>query len=203
MLTKEIRIKPNTGRKGRKADMSEDKIVRKCAPTLAGLKIGNLFNCIGESGAGIRDDIRSVNRRLGAKGIRAVPVRRKDGSTLVYLYRPKMLEQYFEEPDVRALLEQFGYPEESPECCVSLLAQKLNREQDFPHEIGLFLGYPAEDVKGFIENHSECSKCVGNWKVYGDVQSAQKKFAAFRKCTEVYCREFRKGVSLEKLTLNR
>lgn len=53
---------------------------------------------------------------------------------------------------------------------------KLQSDPDFPHEIGLFLGYPAEDVKGFIENKAACSKCSGCWKVYGDEQAARILF---------------------------
>lgn len=53
---------------------------------------------------------------------------------------------------------------------------KLQSAPDFPHEIGLFLGYPAEDVKGFIENKAACSKCSGCWKVYGDEQAARILF---------------------------
>lgn len=41
------------------------------------------------------------------------------------------------------------------------------------------LGYPAEDVQGFIENETKECKCVGCWKVYGDVEQAQKKFEQY------------------------
>ena len=41
------------------------------------------------------------------------------------------------------------------------------------------LGYPAEDVQGFIENETKECKCVGCWNVYGDVEQAQKKFELY------------------------
>ena len=46
----------------------------------------------------------------------------------------------------------------------------LNDEhKQFPHEMGLLLGYPIEDVRGFIE-HNGCG-CLysGYWKVYRNV----------------------------------
>lgn len=50
--------------------------------------------------------------------------------------------------------------------CIRNLRIRINSSKTFPHEIGLFLGYPVEDVKGFIENKGEnCVKC-GAWKVY-------------------------------------
>ena len=57
--------------------MSEEQVVRNCAPTLAGLKTGNLFACPYESREDLLDFLRSLNRRLGKKGVRAVPLRWK------------------------------------------------------------------------------------------------------------------------------
>ncbi len=48
--------------------MSEEQVVRNCAPTLAGLKTGNLFACPYESREDLLDFLRSLNRRLGKKG---------------------------------------------------------------------------------------------------------------------------------------
>ena len=53
--------------------MSEEQVVRNCAPTLAGLKTGNLFACPYENREDLLDFLRSLNRRLGKKGVRAMP----------------------------------------------------------------------------------------------------------------------------------
>ena len=79
------------------------------------------------------------------------------------------------------------------------LVRRLNRGKDLPHEIGLFLGYPAEDVSGFIRHGARCAKCVGTWKVYGDEESARKKFALYQKCTRLYCEAYRKHNNLDRL----
>ena len=63
----------------------------------------------------------------------------------------------------------------------------------FPHEIGVFLGYPLQDVIGFIENKGMNSKYTGLWKVYGDRDESMKMFAKFRKCTDVYGELWRSG----------
>lgn len=67
--------------------MSEEQVVRNCAPTLAGLKTGNLFACPYESREDLLDFLRSLNRRLGKKGVRAVPLRIRQDRALIYLYR--------------------------------------------------------------------------------------------------------------------
>lgn len=71
----------------------------------------------------------------------------------------------------------------------------------YPYEIGLFLGYPPEDVHGFIKNKADDCKCVGCWKVYGDAESTKKTFAKYKKCTDVYCDQYAKGRSIECLTV--
>ena len=56
---------------------------------------------------------------------------------------------------------------------------------DFPHEVGLFLGYPVWDVKGFIEHKGQQYKLCGYWKVYDDVPGALCKFEEYdwiKKC---------------------
>ena len=58
--------------------MSEEQLVRNCAPTLAGLKTGNLFSCPYTCREELLDSLRQLNRRLGSKGIRAIPLRLRD-----------------------------------------------------------------------------------------------------------------------------
>ena len=157
-------------------------ILRQASPTLAGLKTGSLFTVPYRTEAELRADVAEMNRRLAPKGVylRILRVRRR---ALLYLYRPSYLSRDFSQAETAQLLRQFGYAAD-----------------DFPHEIGLFLGYPAEDVRGFIEQREAC-KCVGAWKVYGDVERAQKRFTQFEKCTAAYCRLYRSGKSIERLTV--
>ncbi len=70
------------------------------------------------------------------------------------------------------------------------LSRRLCCEADFPHEIGVFLGYPLYDVVGFIENQGRNFTCCGCWKAYGDPDAAQQHFAQLNKCTAVYLRLF-------------
>lgn len=51
----------------------------------------------------------------------------------------------------------------------------------FPHEIGLLLGYPLEDVKAFIRNHGMNYILCGYWKVYHDKETAVRIFDSYTK----------------------
>ena len=75
------------------------------------------------------------------------------------------------------------------------------QKDGFPHEIGLFLGYPPEDVQGFIDHRAMDFKCAGLWKVYGDQQRAQALFDRFRRCTQRYCALWQTGLRLEQLAV--
>lgn len=181
--------------------MPEDYLVRNCAPTLAGLKTANLFTCPYENKEALLCSIRSMNRRLGSKGLRLLPLRFSEQKALLYLYRPAKLRQDMEDAQASRLLQEQGYCTGNCEKCVSQLAKKLRNQGDFPHEIGLFLGYPAEDVRGFMVYGPDCSKCTGCWKVYGDEVSARKKFDQFKKCTRVYCDQWAKGKNIDRLAV--
>ena len=117
------------------------------------------------------------------------------------VYRPSKLSQDLQQADACSLLEERGYTFGVPERCIIHIMQRLADGREFPHEIGLFLGYPPKDVCGFIENRAGGYKYVGEWKVYGDADKAKEIFARYRKCTEVYCAQFAQGKSIERLTV--
>ena len=181
--------------------MSEEIFVHYCSPTLAGIKTANLFSCRFADEKEMRDSVRSLNVALVKKGIRVLPLRYRDGCALIYAYRPSKLSQDLQQADACILLEKRGYTFGAPERCIIQLMQRLADGGEFPHEIGLFLGYPPEDVSGFIENRAEGYKCAGEWKVYGDADKAKETFAEYRKCTEACLAQFAQGKSIERLTV--
>lgn len=181
--------------------MPDDVIIQQCSPTLAGLKTGSLFTVKYDDEDEIRADLRRLNAILVPKGLRALPVRFTRGRALIYLYRTGHLARDLSHDDAKRQLCALGYPCEEPHQCVVTLLRKLREEGEFPHEVGLFLGYPPEDVEGFIRNQADNYQCVGCWKVYGDPEKAEKTFQKYRKCTNVYCRKWATGTPIERLTV--
>ncbi len=181
--------------------MCEQLIIRHCSPTLAGIKTANIFTYHYTDKEMLCREIRGLNGRLTAKGLCILPLRIDEKKAVVYVCRPHKLEQDLRDSIAIKLLEEYGYPSHSPFPCILKLADRLSRESDFPHEIGLFLGYPPEDVEGFIRHGAKDYKCVGAWKVYGDAEKAEKLFSRYKKCADVYGRLFEKGKSLEHLTV--
>lgn len=177
--------------------MSEELIVRHCAPTLANLKTGSLFVCPITDRPSFFSSLRSLNELLVPKGLRALPLRIREYSALVYLYRPSRLKKDLEDPAAIKILQDHGYS-----CygkCLPKLIERVRVSEEFPHEIGLFLGYPPEDVQGFLD-HRPC-KCSGCWKVYGDENKAKKTFDLYKKCERVYCQQLARGIDIKRLTV--
>lgn len=145
--------------------------------------------------------LRSRNRKLRSKGIRILPLRYKDGSALIYFYRPSLLSKDMENRETCRMLSERGYALATCERRIAQLIKRLSDCAEFPHEIGLFLGYPPEDVSGFIENRACGCKCAGCWKVYGDRETAEQTFLRYKKCTRIYQNQWEKGTSIERLTV--
>ena len=179
--------------------MSEEILVKQGAPTLAGIKTGSLFPCPYESKQTLMKDVRKLNQILVPKGLCLLPLHLAEKRALLYLYRPRELERDLTDQMAAEVLRKAGYPPLNSERCVVRLIQRLAEEKEFPHEIGLFLSYPPEDVKGFLE-HRPC-KCVGCWKVYENEEAAKKTFAKYKACTRVYCRQLASGIDIERLTV--
>jgi len=179
--------------------MSEELMIRNCSPTLAGMKTGNIFVVKYKDKKEMHDNLRKWNKLLLKKGVRVIPLRYRNGKALIYVYRPKKLSKDLNHHKATEILKDKGYCAENHHLCVKELIFRLSENEDFPHEIGLFLGYPPEDVCGFIENRPH--KCIGCWKVYDNEEEALKTFKKYKKCTNIYRALLAQGKSIEKLTV--
>ena len=180
--------------------MPDEMVIRHCAPTLASIKTGSLFSCPREEEREVLSSVCALNRRLAGKGLRVLPLRRRDGKRLVYVYRPKRLERDLSDERARRILGDMGSPEGSVSGCLRRLCERLRTSEEFPHEIVLFLGYPPENVAGFIGERG-AAKCVGCWKVYGDVEQARRLFTQYEWCTAIYLKQHAQGKGIERLTV--
>ena len=181
--------------------MPIDLIVKSSAPTLAGIKTASLFPCPYEDESVVRKEIRELNKILNPKGLCLIPMKYSTRKVLLYLFRPGSLRIDLQSETALQILSDAGYTGSSSGKLLGELIRRLSLQKEFPHEIGLFLGYPPEDVKGFIDNKAANFKCNGCWKVYGNPAAAQVIFQSYKICTESLCSGFRSGISLERLAV--
>lgn len=188
--------------------MSEELIIRHCSPTLAAMKTGSLFNCKFENYDNFKTAIAAWSKRLVGKGIRIKLLRLGDNSALVYIYRPKCLQRDLANKDAQRILLGLGYPIESLRengISVAKIFKKLKvrmaEHSNFPHEVGLFLGYPTDDVECFMKRGGACCKCSGYWKVYNDEKKAKEVFHRYKVCAQSYLKRWRAGATIEGLAV--
>lgn len=168
------------------------------APSLAGIKSADLVAWGGPE-ACASPAFRQYQRQLAQRGIQLRVVCAGCPRCLLLVYRPDRLERQLADPAVRTLLQREGYPvEDGLEAMLETLSRRLTRE-DFPHEVGLFLGYPPEDVEGFRRHQGRDYKLSGCWKVYSDVERARQCFRRYGLCRAALCRRLREGKALAQV----
>ena len=171
---------------------TEYTIGRHCGVTFAGLKPASLVS-INRSES---DVIGCLAADFRARGFCFVELGGCRGKLLVYVYHAGRLRKLLFSQEVKMFLRSFGYEYNSVGEAVEQLKEKMSGE--FPHEIGVFLGYPLSDVRGFIADPGGCILC-GCWKVYSDADEAKRIFERYRRCSASICRHMRNGKSLTQI----
>ena len=179
--------------------MLDRAIIDHASPTLARLKLGNLFNYpIGEF---FHTEFKNVREQLLEKGVTLTVLRVNQSKALIYVFRAKELEQTLHDECIQQFLKSCGYCRFDVADVLQTLKKRLSGANAFPHEIGIFLGYPLEDVMGFIENGGRNCLTCGCWKVYSNECAALTAFKRYEKCKAVYQRLFASGCPLSRLTV--
>lgn len=167
-----------------------------CAPALAGIKPANLVSCPTASMPVVAPLLAEYTRRFADRGIAFEVLCHCAARTLILVYQPQQLEALLAEQEASEYLQEIGYKAGSARSMLRQLGTKVSCSRDFPHEIGIFLGYPLADIKGFIANKGRNCKCSGYWKVYDDVERAQSLFDAYNKCRDRLLQAVAEGVPL-------
>ena len=122
-----------------------------------------------------------------------------DGGKRVLFINEKSMEQVLSNKKCVNFLKFVGYPYEYKlSTYMNELVVRLQSEE-FPHEIGIFLGYPLDDVKCFIKYGGKNFKLLGCWKVYDDVENCSNKFKEFKNYRDEFTYLYENYYSLKDL----
>lgn len=171
----------------------ENQLALQCAPLIAGLKVSNLLI------VPIHLE-ETVIRILKGTGISCFKLLRMGEKATFLLFRREQLQQWLSGPQVWELLQEKGYISSDLLCVLELFRRRyqayMEENREFPHELGLLLGYPVEDVKGFMEHNGREALYCGYWKVYGRVAEKKLLFARFDLAKETVIQLISNGVSI-------
>jgi hypothetical protein len=162
----------------------EDVIIHHCSPVLLGCKPAALFTLAADS--------PELLTGFMPPGTDYLVIREQEGGLLVFLFDRAMLEKTVLDDPVRKTLAGMGYPPRHSLSAFLVHLQKRFEHHKCPHEVGLFLGYPLDDVLGFIRHEGHGYKLCGVWKVYGDPERAKKQFRQYELCRECMKSWFRR-----------
>lgn len=175
------------------------RVVTQCAPVLKGVKISNLITM--KPGGW-----RKIRAYLKKSRIICIPLYADAEKEVLFLYRYEQLERHLKNREVREFLRSCGY--ESFEVA-SVLVRLRRRYQlyagiskEFPHELGVLLGYPVGDVQGFIDNRGENSLTSRYWKVYQNPKEAEKIFDLYDRVKEQALKEIMCGRTLSRVAVS-
>lgn len=162
----------------------------QCAPLLTGIKMSNLLHIQIEQ-------MDEVIRLFEHSPISCHVLYSWNKRVSIFLYRKETLQRYLEQMRVKETMEHFGYRNMHLEEILDMVTARnqayVDGNTEYPHEIGFLLGYPPEDVVGFIEHKGKDFVLSGYWKVYGDPERAQRIFYAYDRARDAVIRLVGKG----------
>lgn len=119
---------------------------------------------------------------------------------VLIIYRKDALIESLALSSSKNYLKEFDYKcsdlDESLDKLASRFKDFYINNKEFPHELGIFLNYPIEDIKGFVLNNGKNSLYTKYWKVYSNLDKAKKIFKKFDEAIETSLRQVVDGYKL-------
>lgn len=173
------------------------------APTIHGIKPANLVNILNHERDLEKAWPNCKKRLIKELRVEIQELRVSKNQILILLYQPELLSFRFLCQGAKRLLSTYGYPVESTNVVdwVTRLTERF-AEEPCPHEVGIFLGYPPQDVCQFIRKNGACSKATGLWKIYGNVGRARQKLRKYQGATNVMGSLLHRGANLTEIRMN-
>lgn len=183
-----------------KMDMKdvETRLALQCAPLIAGIKISNLL--ILQKGSE-----KVLHAILKNTDISYYRLLNSGGKTTYLLFRRELLVPFLSQRRVREILNGQSYLDMRIGAILSLFQKRyeayMEQGGSFPHEMGLLLGYPVEDVQGFIENKGKNFLYSGYWKVYENVLEKKRTFQSFETARESLVQQVCGGMRIRDIII--
>ena len=176
----------------------ELQLALQCAPVITGIKVSNLFIID-------KNKVDEVYNIIDETDISAYFLYEDAAKANILLYRKNELQQYLFQKENRQFVRKLGYDsvyidELLPEFAIRFSMYQTTQE-DFPHEMGILLGYPVEDVEGFISNNGKNELYTGYWKVYDNLPEKLVLFNYYEAAREHFICLLAKGMDMSSILM--
>lgn len=171
----------------------------QCAPVISGIKISNLLTIPVKS---LRE-LSVVLKKTELSFRILYPGRER---LVILIFREAKLREYLSREEVMAFIYKCGYETSDISKIFPVFVKRYMRymelKQNFPHELGLFLGYPIEDVEGFIKENGKNYLYSGYWKVYKDTELKIRLFKDYERVQTEIVRLLYEGLDIMDIITN-
>ena len=171
----------------------------QCAPVISGIKISNLLTIPAKS-------LRELSVVLKKTELSFRILYHGRERLVIRIYREAKLREYLAREEVMAFIYKCGYETSDISKIFPVFVKRYMRymelKQDFPHELGLFLGYPIEDVEGFIKENGKNYLYSGYWKVYKDTELKIRLFKDYERVQTEIVRLLYEGLDIMDIITN-
>ena len=172
------------------------KIILEIAPLIFGLRVANIISIS-------REEFIYLKSIFYDSDLAFYVIAPSDNKLSILVYREKKLKEYLSGYKASLILKKLGYNTQKFYGMMYTFSLRykayINNEAEFPHEMGLFLGYPIEDVIGFIKNDGKNFLAIGYWKVYEDVSDKERLFERFEEAKKILTYLVYKGMNIKEI----
>ena len=170
-------------------------VIHFSAPTICGIKPASLFSV---REAFFSDaEFSRWKTELAEQNIVAEAVRPEGNAFLILVYNLCWVDKILADSCIRSYLDRKGYADcPGVAGIMERLLHRMTHATEFPHEVGVVLGYPVVDVVEFERQGGRNCKYCGCWKSYSDVEAARCSQCRFRACSCMCRKWFDEGYSL-------
>ena len=173
-------------------------IAFQCAPFLKRVKLASMINIDQSLCVELPGVLKGTDISFKILGI-------KDNNCRILFYREKEFRKYITCYEYMELLKSCGYQHQDVSSILTRLSERmqlaLNSIDDFPHEIGIFLGYPIEDIKSFIMYKGKQYLTTGYWKVYNNLMKATIVFSSYDYAKVIAVNEVLMGKGINEIAV--
>lgn len=165
-----------------------------CAPVIKNLTCANTLTCKYGS-------FKHIVKQLKNTDLDVYCLYGDFKKEVLIVYRKDLLIKHLE--DSIDYLNEFEYYSYDLNYVLDKLSTRFKDfylgNSEFPHELGIFLNYPIEDIKGFILNDGKNSLLTKYWKVYSNINKAKETFKKFDEAFELSLRQIVDGYKISEI----
>ncbi|MBP5176807.1 MAG: DUF3793 family protein [Treponema sp.] len=172
-------------------------IVHASSPTFCNIKPGNMFFVKNESFS--HDRFENWKKSFSNYGLQTFSTKLSETTTAILVLNLRWTRKILSEKAVQTYLSEKAHNTVNVFEFVEELFTRMKKNTGFPHEVGVILGYPVEDVIEFEKHGGQGYKYCGCWKSYCDVEKAKKCQCKYKACISMCDRMYEQGYSLKQI----